>query len=121
MFDLDLKKIPVERIYPTSTDVTRDLLYNLNQEPEVVIVGAGNQPEQAFSSKTLAIVEKSKYSVFVVKNSRFSNIHARYFWNVIASRLKENPMIYRLYRTAYGLVKSRRRQTSPEDYFEAKL
>ena len=50
MFDLDLKKIPVERIYPTSIDVTKDLLENLNKDPEVVIIGAGNQPEQAFQS-----------------------------------------------------------------------
>ncbi|MDE1862519.1 MAG: amino acid permease [Thaumarchaeota archaeon] len=121
MFDLDLKKVPVERIYPTSTDVTRDLLYNLNQEPEVVIVGAGNQPEQAFSPKTMAIVEKSKYSVFVVRDSRFSNIRARYFWNAIAPRIKENPMIYRMYRMAYGVIKSRKRPRPHEDYFEPKM
>jgi hypothetical protein len=44
MFDLDLKKVPVERIYPTIIDVSEDLLQNLNQEPEVVIVWPGNQP-----------------------------------------------------------------------------
>ena len=26
MFDLDLKKIPVERIYPTTEDIAKDLL-----------------------------------------------------------------------------------------------
>src|SRR5262249_51222904 len=95
MFDLDLKKIPLVRIYPTTSDITNDLLQNLNKDPEIVIVGAGNQSDQAFSPKTLAIIEKSSYSVFVVRNSRFSSIKARYFWDKIAPRLKENRFIYR--------------------------
>ena len=121
MFDLDLKKVPVERIYPTNMDVTKDLLQNLNRDPEIVIVGAGNQPEQAFSPKTMEIVEKSKYSVFVVRNSRFSEIRARYFWHMIAPRLRENRFIYRLYRIVYGLVRSRKEATSQEDYFAPKM
>src|SRR5579863_9344429 len=121
MFDLDLKKVPVERIYPTSLDVTKDLLQNLNKDPEIVIVGAGNQPEQAFSPKTMEIVEKSKYSVFVVRDSRFSEIRARYFWHMIAPRLRENRFIYRLYRIVYGLAKSRKGATSQEDYFAPKM
>ncbi|MGI0087480.1 MAG: amino acid permease [Nitrosotalea sp.] len=121
MFDLDLKKIPVERIYPAGMDITKDLLQNLNQEPEIVIVGAGNQPEQAFSPKTMEIVEKSRYSVFVIRNSRFSEIRARHFWHVIAPRLKENRFVYRLYRIMYGLVKSRKKATTQEDYFAPKM
>lgn len=121
MFDLDLKKIPVERIYPASMDITKDLLQNLNQEPEIVIVGAGNQPEQAFSPKTMEIVEKSRYSVFVIRNSRFSEIRARHFWHVIAPRLKENRFVYNLYRILYGLVKSRKQPTTQEDYFAPKM
>ena len=121
MFDLDLKKIPVERIYPTSTNITRDLLDHLNLEPEVVIVGAGNQPEQAFSPTTLAIVAESKYSVFVVRDSRFSNIRARYFWNMIAPRLAENRFIYRIYSMTYGFLRSRKETTRHEDYFEPKM
>ncbi|MGI0047313.1 MAG: amino acid permease [Nitrosotalea sp.] len=121
MFDLDLKKVPVERIYPTSIDITKDLLQNLNQEPEIVIVGAGNQPEQAFSPKTMGIVEKSKYSVFVVRDSRFSKIRARYFWSVIASRLRENRFIYKMYRVVYRLVRSKKGATPHEDYFAPKM
>jgi basic amino acid/polyamine antiporter, APA family len=121
MFDLDLKKVPVERIYPASMDITKDLLQNLNQEPGIVIVGAGNQPEQAFSPKTMEIVEKSKYSVFVVRDSRFSEIRARYFWHVIAPRLKENRFVYKLYRIMYGVVKSRKEPTTQEDYFAPKI
>lgn len=120
MFDLDLKKVPVERIYPTSIDITKDLLENLNKDPEVVIIGAGNQPEQAFSPKTLSIVERSLYSVFVVRNSRLSEIKARYFWHMIAPRLIENRFVYKLYSIMLGLVKSRKR-ISDEEYFSSKI
>lgn len=116
MFDLDLKKIHVERVYPTNVDVVKDLLQNLNREPEIVIVGAGNQSEQAFSPKTMEIVEKSLYSVFVVRNSRFSNIKARYFWNAIAPRLRENRLLYKIYRT-FIVFRSRKKTTTDEDYF----
>jgi basic amino acid/polyamine antiporter, APA family len=120
MFDLELKKIQVERIYPTSIDVTKDLLENLNKDPEVVIIGAGNQPEQAFSPKTMEIVEKSRYSVFVVRNSRLSEIKARYFWHMIAPRLRENRFVYKMYSIALRLIKSRKR-VSDEEYFSPKI
>lgn len=116
MFDLDLKKIPVERIYPTSIDVTKDLLENLNKDPEVAIIGAGSQAEQAFGSKTMEIVEKSRYSVFVVRNSRLSEMKARYFWHIIGPRLKENRFVYKMYSIALRLIKSRKR-ISDEEYF----
>jgi amino acid transporter len=121
MFDLDLKKVPVERIYPTSVDITKDLLQNLNQDPEVAIVGAGNQPEQAFSPKTMEIVEKSSYSVFVVRNSRFSEIKARYFWHMIAPRLKENRFVYKMYGLLLRIIKSRKKAPPDEEYFASKL
>jgi len=125
MFDLNLKKIPVERIYPTTDDITKDLLQNLNQDPEIVIVGAGNQSDQAFSPKTLAIVEKSSYSVFVVRDSRFSNIKARYFWHMIAPRLRENKFIYSMYieTTKFmAFMRTKRKQPrSDEDYFAPKM
>src|SRR5207245_11755051 len=79
MFDLNLKKVPVERVYPTSADITKDLLQNLNQKPEIVIVGAGKQAEQAFSPKTIEIAEKSLSSVFVIRKSTFYGIQSSYF------------------------------------------
>lgn len=120
MFDLDLKKIPVDRVYSTEIDVVSDLLQNLNQKPEIVIVGAGNQSEQAFSPKTMEIVKKSNYSVFVVRNSRLSGIRARYFWTVIEPRLKENKILYRIYRV-FSRLKTRRTPPSDEDYFAPKM
>ncbi len=125
MFDLDLKKIPVERISPTTDDITKDLLQNLNKDPEIVIVGAGNQSDQAFSPKTLEIIEKSTYSVFVVRDSRFSNIKARYFWHMIAPRLKENKFIYRMYietmKFMTFMTTKRKQPRSDEDYFTPKM
>ena len=120
MFDLDLKKIPVERVYPTSSEITKDLLENLNKDPEIVIVGAGNQSEQAFSPRTMEIVEKSRYSVFVVRDSRFASIKARYFWQMIAPRLKENRVIYKIYRSIYRL-KPTKKVPSDEEYFSTKI
>lgn len=120
MFDLDLRKVPVERVYPTSSEITKDLLKNLNRDPEIVIVGAGNQSEQAFSPTTMEIVEKSRYTVFVVRDSRFSSIKARYFWQIIAPRLKENRIIYKIYRNLYRL-KPVKRTPSDEEYFSPKI
>jgi len=120
MFDLDLKKVPVERVYPANPDITKDLLQNLNRDPEIVIVGAGNQSESAFSPKTIEIVEKSLYSVFVVRDSRFSNIKARYFWHMIAPRLRENRLIYGVYLYFYKMT-SKKRVQKDEDYFEPKI
>jgi APA family basic amino acid/polyamine antiporter len=120
MFDLDLKKIPVERVYPTSSEITKDILDNLNRDPEIVIVGAGNQSEQAFSPTTMEIVDKSRYSVFIVRDSRFASIKARYFWHVIAPRLKENRIIYRIYRSIYKL-RPRKKMVSDEEYFSPKI
>ena len=121
MFDLDLKKVQVERVYPTNIDVVKDLLQNLNQEPEVVIVGAGNQSEQAFSPKTIEIVEKSRYSVFVVRDSRFSTIKARYFWHMIAPRLREIRFIYKTYSVFAGFFRKKRGIVSDDEYFSSKL
>ncbi|MGI0066240.1 MAG: hypothetical protein ACREAT_05710, partial [Nitrosotalea sp.] len=120
MFDLDLRKVPVERVYPTSSEIIKDLLENLNKNPEIVIVGAGNQSEQAFSPRTMEIVEKSTYSVFVVRDSRFSSIKARYFWQMIAPRLKENRIIYKIYRNLYRF-RPAKKITSDEDYFSSKI
>ena len=85
---------------------------------------AANQSDQAFSPKTLAIIEKSAYSVFVVRDSRFSNIRARYFWHVIAPRLRENKFIYNLYIETMKLmafVGTKKRPHYDEDYFAPKM
>ena len=68
----------------------------------------------------MEIVEKSRFSVFVVRNSRLSEIKARYFWHMIAPRIKENRLVYKVYSIALRLIKSRRR-ISDEEYFSPKI
>ena len=91
MFDLELKKVPFEKVYPKKKDVTISLLKNFaKHESDVIIVGAGNQSNQAFSPKTMKIVNYSHKTVLIVRNHLFSDIHARTLWKIIELRLKEN-------------------------------
>ncbi|MBI3254086.1 MAG: hypothetical protein HYZ56_05275, partial [Nitrosopumilales archaeon] len=98
MFDLGWQKIPLERFDARYDTLVSKLLQNFSTDkPELIMIGAGNQSEQAFSPKTLEIITKSKKSFLVISNSRFSEIHARYFWEKIGPRLKENRYFYRIY------------------------
>ena len=126
MFDLDMKKIPVERVYSQTDNVTQSLLQNFdNDKSEIIIIGAGNQSDQAFSPKTMEVVEKSPKTVFVIRDSRLSGIQARYFWNVIAPRLRENRFIYRMYldtlRLIFFIRMKRAKARSDEDYFAPRM
>ncbi|MGI0002731.1 MAG: APC family permease [Nitrosopumilaceae archaeon] len=98
MFDLGWQKIPLERFDARDDTLISKLLQNFDTDkPELIMVGAGKQSEQAFSPKTLEIITKSKNSFLIISNSRFSEIHARYFWEKIGPRLKENRYFYRIY------------------------
>lgn len=126
MFDLEMKKVPVERVYPQAKNVIQSLLQNFDSgKPEIIIVGAGNQSDQAFSPKTMEVIEKAHDTVFVIRDSRLSGIQARYFWNAIAPRLRENRFIYRMYLDVLRLVffiRAKRAKTPrEEEYFDAKL
>ncbi len=126
MFDLELKKVPFEKVYPVSSNVVIKLLENFGKKKsEVVIAGAGNQSDQAFSPKTLEIVDRSKKTVFVVRSHRFSEFRTRTFWRLLSSRLKENRYLYRLYIEALHLahlVKAKREKGRyDEEYFDAKI
>ncbi len=126
MFDLELKKVPFEKVYPTSRNIVLKLLENFGKKKsEIVITGAGNQADQAFSPKTLEIVDKCIKTVFVVRNHRFSEFRARTFLGIVSSRLRENRYLYRLYIEALHLahlVKAKReRGRYDEEYFESKI
>ena len=127
MFDLDMKKVPLDRVYPQANNVLQSLLQNFDSgKPEIIIVGAGNQSDQAFSPKTMEVVEKSSNTVFVIRDSRLSGIQARYFWNAIAPRLRENRFVYKMYLEALRLVffiRTKRIKTrqDEEEYFDAKM
>jgi len=128
MFDLDLKKVQFEKVYPKTKNmlVSSELLQNFNQtKAGVIILGAGNQADTAFSPKTLSLASKSKKTVFVVRNHRFSEFHSRSFWNLLAQIIKQNRHIYRLYIEILGLMQSARSRQKigryDEEYFESKL
>ncbi|MGQ0772700.1 MAG: amino acid permease [Nitrososphaerota archaeon] len=125
MFDLEMKKVFFEKVYPKSKNVSPSLLENFEKvSSELIILGAGNQADQAFSPKTLEIVDKSKKSIFVIRDHRFSEFHARTFWKIISSRLRENRHVYRLYVDIVHLgytLKARRAQRYDEEYFDSKL
>jgi len=121
-----MKKIPVERVYSQTDNVTQSLLQNFdNDKSEIIIIGAGNQSDQAFSPKTMEVVEKSPKTVFVIRDSRLSGIQARYFWNVIAPRLRENRFIYRIYldtlRLIFFIRMKRAKARFDEDYFAPRM
>ena len=128
MFDLDLKKVQFEKVYPKTKNmlVSSELLQNFNQtKAGVIILGAGNQADTAFSPKTLSLASKSKKTVFVVRNHRFSEFHSRSFWNLLVQIIKQNRHIYRLYIEILGLMQSARSRQKigryDEEYFESKL
>ena len=128
MFDLDIKKMQFEKVYPKTKNmlVSSELLKNFNQtKTGVIILGAGNQSDAAFSPKTLELAAKSKKTVFIIRNHRFSEFHARSFWNLLLQTMKENKHLYRIYIEILGFayfVKSKEKiGRYDEDYFESRF
>ena len=124
MFDLNIKKIPIHRIPSRKENVMRDLVEHFNSMiPEIIIVGAGNQSNQAFSPKTMEIIEKTKTTIFVIRDSRLSSIQTRYFWDRVAPRLRENKFVYRMYLDLLRLtyfIRTKRQLIDSDDYFTSK-
>jgi len=128
MFDLDLKKIQFEKVYPKTKNmlVSSELLKNYNKVKHgILILGAGNQADTAFSPKALELADKSKKTVFIVRNHLFSEFHARSFWNIFLQILKENKLLYRAYieiLALISLIKSKQKiGRYDEEYFDTKF
>lgn len=126
MFDLELEKIPFEKVYGRTEDITSSLLQNFKtQESEIIIVGSGNQADQAFSPKTIKLIDESQKSAFVVRNHLFSRMHPRSFWQIVAPRLKANRYLYRIYielvHLAYFIKAKRERGRYDEEFFNTKV
>ena len=125
IFDIGLKKIQFEKVY-SGGNIIQELLRNFKKDDSgMIILGAGNQSESAFSPKTLQIVDSTNKSVIVIRNHRFSGIHARSFFNVILPRLREIKIVYRLYMTIMQIFYSskvrNRKGRYDERFFDAKL
>jgi len=128
MFDLDLKKIQFEKVYPKTKNmlVSSELLKNFNKVKHgILILGAGNQADTAFSPKALELADKSKKTVFIVRNHMFSEFHTRSFWNMFLQKVKENKLLYRVYieiLALISLIKSKQKiGRYDEEYFDTKF
>ena len=128
MFNLEIKKMQFEKVYPKTKNmlVSSELLKNFDRtKTGIVILGAGNQADTAFSPKTLELVAKSKKTVIIVRNHQLSEFHARSFWNVFTQMLKQNKYLYRMYIEILAfvyLIKSKEMiGRYDEDYFKPKL
>jgi hypothetical protein len=94
-------------------------------EDETIILGAGNQADSAFSPKTLEVVDKTRKSLFVIRDHQFSEFHARRFWRIVSSRMRENRHLYKIYvdiaHLGYSIRERRARERYDEEYFDSKL
>ena len=128
MFDLDLKKIQFEKVYPKTKNmlVSSELMKNFNKVNHgVLILGAGNQADAAFSPKALELADKTTKTVLIVRNHVFSEFHTRSFFNLLLQVIKENKTLYRIYieiLAGISFVKSKQKiGRYDEDYFDSKF
>jgi amino acid transporter len=128
MFDLDIKKVQFENVYPKTDNmlVSSELLANFDQDKHgIVFLGAGNQADAAFSPKTLSLANRSKKTVIILRNHLFSEFHTRSIWNLFVTRFKQNKHMYRIYveiLQLFYLIKSNKEiKRYYEDYFESKF
>ena len=123
MLDLGLQKIQFEKVYADG-NIIPELLKNFKKDKHALLVlGAGNQSESAFSPKTLEIVDKTNKSVIIVRNHRFSGVHARSFFFALIPRLREIKVLYRLYVDLMQIFYSSRtkaRKERFEGFFDSK-
>ena len=126
MFSLDIKKMQFEEVEPKTKNmlVSSELLKNFDKtKTGVVILGAGNQADTAFSPKTLELADKSRKTAIIVRNHMFSEFHARSFWNVFMQILKQNKYLYRTYieclAFVYMIKPKKKIEKYNEDYFES--
>ena len=123
MFELELPKIQFEKVYSDS-NIIKELLDNFKKEKNaLLILGAGNQTDTAFSPKTLSILDKSGKSAIIVRNHRFSEVHVRSFANFIIPKIIQVKFIYQIYvnimQKIYSMKAKSNRNRDDDDYFSA--
>ena len=127
MFDLDLRKVQFEKVYPKTKNmlISSELIKNFNKVKNgILVLGAGNQADAAFSPKALELADKTTKTVLIVRNHMFSEFHARSFFNVLLQVIKENKILYRIYieiLAGISFVKSKQKLGRyDEEYFDSK-
>ena len=128
MFDLDMKKVQFEKVYPKTKNmlISSELLKSYNKTKNgILILGAGTQADTAFSPKALELADKSKKTVFIVRNHLFSEFHTRSFFNILLQIIKENKKLYRIYieiLAGMSFIKSKQKVVKyGDDYFHSKF
>jgi len=106
--------------------ISSELLKSYNKTKNgILILGAGNQADTAFSPKALELADKSKKTVFIIRNHLFSEFHTRSFWNMFLQIIKENKLLYRIYieiLASISFIKSKQKLGRyDEEYFETKF
>ena len=123
MFELELPKIQFEKVYSDSNIITELLDTFKKEKHAMLILGAGNQTEAAFSPKTLSILDKSGKSALVVRNHRFSEVHARSLANFILPKIIHVKFIYQIYvnimQKIYSMRVKSHRERFDDDYFHS--
>ena len=88
----------------------------------MLILGAGNQTDTAFSPKTLSILDKSGKSAIIVRNHRFSEVHVRSFANFILPKIIQVKFIYQIYvnimQKIYSIKAKSHKERDDDDYFD---
>jgi len=114
-------------VYPKTKNmlISSELLRSYDKTKNgVLILGAGNQADTAFSPKALELADKSKKTVFIVRNHLFSEFHTRSFFNILLQIIKENKILYRTYieiLAGISFVKSKQKiGRYDEEYFDSK-
>ena len=127
MFDLDLRKIQFEKVYPKTKNmlISSELIKNFNKVKNgILVLGAGNQADAAFSPKALELADKTTKTVLIVRNHMFSEFHTRSFFNILLQIIKENKILYRIYieiLAGISFVKSKQKLGRyDEEYFDSK-
>ena len=106
--------------------VSSELLKNYNKVKHgIIILGAGNQADTAFSPKALEMADKTTKTVLIVRNHLFSEFHTRSFFNLLFQITKENKTLYRIYieiLAGISLIKSKQKiGRYDEEYFDSKF
>ncbi len=127
MFDLDLRKVQFEKVYPKTKNmlISSELIKNFNKVKNgILVLGAGNQADAAFSPKALELADKTTKTVLIVRNHMFSEFHTRSFFNILLQIIKENKILYRIYieiLAGISFVKSKQKLGRyDEEYFDSK-
>ena len=103
MFDYNMRA-HFESITPRR-DKARALLANATKyDTDVIVMGTGAKSDVVFNPTYLNILKNFSGTAIFVRNHRFSEIHARSFWDLLLVQFEKNRHVYRLYVEVFNLL-----------------